>query len=48
MRKAGRVFANHHNLFINTALTEEDINFTLNVAEDAFLALKNARQKGSI
>lgn len=46
--RRGVFFSNHHNLFINTALTEEDINFTLNVAEDAFLALKNARQKGSI
>ncbi|MNC56552.1 Aminopentol aminotransferase [compost metagenome] len=36
----GVFFTNHHNHFINAALTEEDIAFTLEVADDAFLAVK--------
>lgn len=38
--RRGVFFTSHHNLFINTALTEQDIDFTLEVARDAFLALK--------
>ncbi|PIE98527.1 MAG: glutamate-1-semialdehyde 2,1-aminomutase [Treponema sp.] len=38
--KRGVFFANHHNLFINTTLTDEDIKFTLEVADAAFKALK--------
>lgn len=34
--KRGVFFTNHHNLFINCALTDEDITFTLDVAEEAF------------
>ena len=46
--RRGVFFTNHHNLFINSAMTVEDIQFTLDVAEDAFVALKAARQKGSL
>lgn len=38
--KRGVFFTNHHNLFINCALSDEDINFTLEVADDAFKAVK--------
>lgn len=34
--KRGVFFTNHHNLFINCAMTREDIDFTVNVAADAF------------
>ncbi|AIQ62336.1 Aminopentol aminotransferase [compost metagenome] len=36
----GVFFTNHHNHFLNTALTDEDIAFTLDVADDAFKAVK--------
>lgn len=36
----GVFFASHHNHFINAALTHEDINRTIEVAEDAFKAVK--------
>ncbi len=36
----GVFFTNHHNHFINAALTEEDIAFTVEVADDAFRAVK--------
>ncbi|WP_019908610.1 aminotransferase class III-fold pyridoxal phosphate-dependent enzyme [Paenibacillus sp. HW567] len=36
----GVFFTNHHNHFINAALTEEDIAFTLDVADEAFRAVK--------
>ena len=36
----GVFFASHHNHFINAALTEEDINRTIEIAEDAFKAVK--------
>ncbi|MHA6533245.1 aminotransferase class III-fold pyridoxal phosphate-dependent enzyme [Paenibacillus sp. BAC0078] len=36
----GVFFTNHHNHFINAALTEEDIAFTLDVADEAFQAVK--------
>ena len=39
---------NHHNLFINTAITDDDIAYTVDVAEDAFRALRAAGQKRSI
>jgi len=38
--RRGVYFTNHHNLFINTAITDEDIAFTLEVADEAFAALK--------
>lgn len=38
--KRGVFFANHHNLFINTTLSNDDIAFTLEVADEAFKALK--------
>ncbi len=37
--KRGVFFANHHNLFINTTLSDDDISFTLEVADEAFKAL---------
>jgi len=37
--RRGVFMANHHNLFINTAMTDEDIAFTLEVADDAFAAI---------
>lgn len=36
----GVFFTNHHNHFLNAALTEEDITFTLEVADDAFRAVR--------
>ncbi|MBQ2759597.1 MAG: aminotransferase class III-fold pyridoxal phosphate-dependent enzyme [Clostridia bacterium] len=38
--KRGVFFAGHHNHFINAALTDEDINFTLEVADEAFKAIR--------
>ncbi|MBQ2500360.1 MAG: hypothetical protein II522_02715, partial [Clostridia bacterium] len=32
----GIFFASHHNHFINAALTDEDIEYTIDVADDAF------------
>lgn len=37
--KRGVFFANHHNLFMNCAMTDDDIEFTLEVAAEAFKAL---------
>ena len=39
--KRGVYFTNHHNHFINYALTEEDMKFTLEVADEAFRAVKS-------
>lgn len=36
----GVFFASHHNHFINASLTDEDINRTVEIAEDAFKAVK--------
>ena len=38
--RRGVYFANHHNLFINCAITEEDIKFTHEVADEAFKVVK--------
>ncbi len=38
--KRGVFFANHHNLFINAALSDEDIQYTLDIADEAFKAIK--------
>lgn len=46
--RRGVFFTNHHNLFINTAITDDDIAYTVDVAEDAFRALRAAGQKRSI
>jgi len=45
--KRGVFFTNHHNLFMNTAVTDEDIAFTLDVARQAFKVLreKNPERK---
>ncbi len=39
--KRGAYFTSHHNWFISTAHTEDDINRTLEIADDAFKAVKN-------
>lgn len=38
--KRGVYFANHHNHFINYAMSQKDLAFTLDVADDAFKALQ--------
>ncbi len=38
--RRGAFFTNHHNQFINCALSEADINLTLDIADDAFKAVK--------
>ncbi len=38
--KRGIFFAGHHNHFINASLTEEDIKYTLEVADEAFKAIR--------
>lgn len=38
--KRGIFFAGHHNHFMNASLTEEDIKFTLEVADEAFKAVR--------
>ena len=37
----GVFFASHHNHFINAALTHEDINRTIEIADEAFKVVKN-------
>ncbi len=38
--RRGVFFTNHHNQFINSSLTEEDIEFTIKVCDEAFKVLK--------
>lgn len=38
--RRGVFFTNHHNLFINTAMTTDDIAFTLDVADEAYRVTK--------
>ncbi len=38
--KRGVFFTNHHNHFINAALTDEDIAETVTIADEAFMALR--------
>ncbi|MGL6106263.1 aminotransferase class III-fold pyridoxal phosphate-dependent enzyme [Romboutsia sp.] len=38
--KRGVFFTNHHNLFINCAISDEDIAYTLEVANEAYKAIK--------
>lgn len=40
--KRGVFFTNHHNLFMNCAISEDDIKFTLDVAEEAFKVVAEA------
>ena len=40
MVSRGIFITSHHNHFINASLTEEDIKFTIDVAEDAFKAVR--------
>ncbi len=42
--KRGVFFANHHNLFVNYAMNGEDINFTLEVADEAFRVISKERK----
>ena len=37
----GVFFASHHNHFINAALTHEDINRTIEIADEAFKVVRN-------
>ncbi len=37
--RRGVYFTNHHNLFMNCAMTDEDVAYTLEVAEEAFRTL---------
>ena len=39
--KRGVYFTNHHNHFINAALTDEDIKTTIEIADEAFSIIKN-------
>ena len=39
--KRGVFFTNHHNQFMNCAMTEDDITFTHDVAEEAFKVVKS-------
>lgn len=38
--RRGVFFTNHHNLFINCALTDQDIDYTFEIAHEAFLAVR--------
>jgi glutamate-1-semialdehyde 2,1-aminomutase len=38
--KRGAYFVNHHNLFVNCSLSDEDIEHTYNIADDAFKTVK--------
>lgn len=38
--KRGVFFTNHHNHFMNAAMTDEDIKFTIEVAEEAYRVLR--------
>ncbi len=40
--RRGVFFTNHHNHFINAALSDEDIAETIEIADEAFIAIKNA------
>lgn len=42
--KRGVFFVSHHNLFINAALSYEDIDFTLDVADEAYKVVKANRK----
>ncbi len=43
--RRGVFFTNHHNLFMNTSITDEDIDFTLGVADEAFAVVaRNVKQ----
>ncbi len=37
--KRGVFYTNHHNLFINAALSDEDIKYSIEVADEAFAAI---------
>jgi glutamate-1-semialdehyde 2,1-aminomutase len=41
--KRGVFFTNHHNHFINAAMTEQDIKETIEVADEAFEIIKKTR-----
>lgn len=39
--RRGAFFANHHNLFINCSLTDDDIELTHEIADESFRVIKN-------
>ncbi len=43
--KRGVYFTNHHNHFINAALTDEDIKETVEIADEAFLVIRDRHDK---
>ena len=45
--RRGVFFTSHHNLFINTAMTQQDIDYTLDVAREAFSVLRAAHTERS-
>ncbi len=45
--RRGVFFANHHNLFINTAITQEDIEYTLDAAREAFSVVRAGSRERS-
>lgn len=40
MRATGRLFTNHHNHFINAALSDADIAETVEIADEAFAVVR--------
>ena len=44
--KRGAFFASHHNWFLSTAHTDEDINQTLEIADEAFDVVKKGYEDG--
>ena len=43
--KRGVYFTNHHNHFINASLTDEDIKETVEVADEAFMVVRDRHEK---
>ncbi len=43
--KRGVYFTNHHNHFINAALTDEDIKETVEIADEAFMVVRDRHEK---
>ena len=38
--RRGAFLTNHHNLFINCAMSDEDIDLTFDIADEAFTAVR--------
>ncbi len=43
--RRGAYFTSHHNWFVSTAHTQEDLDRTFDIADDAFTAIKEKYQK---